>query len=208
MTPLSWFRAKLQRVIGANPLQRKGANAMARPLLTLCVMGWMMTGGAAATSCVIPPNLELDEVDGGVGAAPRIDSVGAQLDTNFSLPGPLVLDRGSEERLILTIFDNDISDEHYVRIFVNYPQDPAVRASCQSGPSGELLRIIDCPARSLCDGVDDQDTSRQFVEAIVSDRPFLADNHPDAQSQPQNRALPTDAGFGFRAWLLICNPAD
>jgi hypothetical protein len=208
MTLLSWFRAKTQRVICANVLQMKRANPMARPLLTLCVMGWMTTGGAAATSCVIPPNLEPDEVDGGIRASPRIDSVGAQLDTDFSLPGPLVLDRGSDERLILTISDHDFNDEHYVRIFVNYPQDPVHRVECQGAPSGDLVRIIDCPARSLCDGVDDQDTSRQFVEAMVSDRPFLPDNHPDVVGQPQNRAVPADAGYNFRAWMLICNPAD
>ncbi len=183
---------------------------MARALLGISAMTWMLAGGAAATSCVIPPNLELDEVDGGLGASPVIVAVGAQLDTDFSLPGPLILDRGGDERLTLTIADSDLAADHYVRLFVNYPDDTAVRGDCQGGPSGERERIVECPARSLCDGVDDQDTSRQFVEAMVSDRPFLPDNHPDLDDNPQplNRAVPGDAGYSFRAWLIICTEAD
>jgi hypothetical protein len=179
---------------------------MARPLLNASVMRWMLASGAAATSCVIPPNLELDEVDGGTGSPPVIISSGPSPE--FSVPGPLVLERNDSRDITLTVEDLDIDDDLYVRMFVNYPVDTAVRAECQVGPTGSTTRVIECPTARLCEGVDDQDTSRHFLEAMVADRAFLADNNPEARLQEPNRALPGEAGYSFRAWMISCTPAD
>jgi hypothetical protein len=169
-------------------------------------MRWMLAGGVAASSCVIPPDLELDEVDGGAGSPPVIVSSGPSPE--FSVPGPLVLERNDSRDITLTVEDHDIDDDLYVRMFVDYPADTATRAACRVGPTGEVDRIIECPTERLCEGVDDQDTSRHFLEAMVADREFLADNNPDAEDQEPNRALPDDAGYSFRAWMISCQPAE
>ncbi len=178
---------------------------MARQLLNLARMTTVLAGTAGATACVIPPNAELEQQDAGHRAPPVIVSSGPG---DFAVPGPLILERGSDEDIVLTVVDNDLESDLYVRMYVNYPDDTSVRAECQVGPSGERERIIECPTRRLCDGVADEDTSRQFLEALVANRAFLPDNHEEAESQDPNRALPDDAGFSFRAWMLICLEDD
>lgn len=154
---------------------------------------------------MIPPSAELEEDDEAFGSPPVIAASGP---SEFAAPGPIILERGSEEDIVLTILDNDVEESSHVRMFVNYPDDVAVRAECEAPPTGERERIVECPMRNLCDGVPDEDESRQFLEAVVADRDFLPDNHEDATDQPANRALPPAAGFSFRAWMLICLEDD
>lgn len=177
---------------------------MARPLLSTAVMTAIATGHAT-TACVIPPSAELEEEDEGFGSPPVIVASGP---SDFALPGPIILDRDSDEDIVLTIVDNDLEKDLFIRMYVNYPDDVSVRANCAAPPSGERERIVECPTRNLCDGVSEGDESRQFLEAMVADQPFLPDNDEAAEGQDPNRALPEGTGHSYRAWMLICLEDD
>lgn len=180
---------------------------MARALLKKRAMAAAATFGALGSGCVIPPPLELDEGDAGVSSPPVITSSGPAPD--FAAPGPLVLDPGDERRLSLTIEDNDIGDAITVRFFVDYglPDPTPPVAQCQFEESGERARFGDCPTSQFCPPSTGEPTEH-FLEAMVADREFLADNDPAGEGQPPWRELPESAGRSFRAWRMICQPAE
>ncbi len=160
---------------------------------------------AGSSGCVVPPPLEIGGADAGPSANPAIVSASP---SELAFPGVMTVDRGDQRRLSLTLTDADLEDTLYVRIYRDYglPVQDSSKSDCSAPPSGELTRIADCSIASLCNGVDETDTSRKFVEAMVADRPFLSASDPRAEGQPPFRALPEDAAYSFRAWLMVCSP--
>jgi len=160
---------------------------------------------AGTAGCVVPPPLEIGGADAGSSANPAIVRAAPN---ELAFPGVMTVDRGDQRRLSLTLTDADLDDTLYVRIYVNYalPTQDSPKSDCSAPPSGELTRIADCSIASLCNQVDETDTSRQFVEAMVADRAFLSSSDPRAEGQPPFRALPEDAAYSFRSWLMICSP--
>lgn len=161
---------------------------------------------SAGTGCVIPPDLEPDDGDAGPSATPVIVEAGPAPD--FSLPGPIVLDRSDPRRLSLILRDTDVNDVLYVRLYVDYnrPVPTPAWAECQAAPTGDPVRIAECPVSALCTPIGETDTENHVLEAMVADRPFISDGDPAAVGQPPYRALDdaTRASSSLGAWLMRC----
>ena len=161
-----------------------------------------LAAAALFVGCVYPAPLELDTPDAGPSAWPRIISASP---AEFAFPGVVHLERGDDRQIVLTIADEDIDDNLHVRFFVDYDNpDVSVRAECAASPSGERNRLANCRTASLCSSIDVGDTQPHILEAMVSDREFLNDSNPLAEGQPPFRAVPDNAAYSLRAWVMEC----
>lgn len=174
---------------------------------------WLLPAllSAGTFGCVVPPPLEIGGADAGPSANPAFVSASPS-ELAFPGPntidrGPIIVDRGDQRRLSLTLTDADLDDTLYVRIYVNYGTlyVNSSASDCSAPPSGELTRVADCSIASFCNLVGETDTSQQFVEAVVADREFLSESDPRAEGQPPFRALPEDAAYSFRSWPMVCS---
>lgn len=173
----------------------------------MCRTAPVVTTGVAlvsASACVIPVPLERENADAGPTSPPVILSASP---TELSFPGPVELQQGDQRRLGLTIRDQDREDTLYIKIFVDYalPDQDKERTDCVVPPSDSELRAADCSVQSICNDAL-ADGELHLMEAMVSDREFLPDNDPRTAGQPPFRAVPEDAAFSFRSWMLRCAP--
>jgi hypothetical protein len=173
----------------------------------MCVAVALGVGGAA---CVIPPNLEPDDGDAGPSASPIIVEAGPAPD--FSFPGPITLQRTDLRRLSLTLRDDDVADNLYVRLYVDYgrPDPTPALDDCQAAPSGAAVRIVECGVSRLCTPIDTADQDFHVLEAMVADRPFIPDGDPAAFGQAPYRALAEAkrASSSLRSWVMRCELPD
>jgi hypothetical protein len=180
---------------------------MARSLLEVWGMTFLLAGVLALSlvACVYPAPLELDTPDGGPSSVPLIISASP---SEFAFPGAITLDRGDQRRLFLSLNDNDLEDTLHVRLYVDYgrPNENSQSGECAAAAAGEKTRVADCSISSLCTAIDPGDTSQHVLEALVADREFLLESNPLADGQPAFRALPSNAAFSIRSWLMECNP--
>jgi hypothetical protein len=169
----------------------------------------------SAAACIIPPDLEPAEAsaDAGSGYPPVI--VSASPAPEFSFPGPIVLHRPETRSIALEVEDNDLADTLYVRLYVDYNRPPTSMptpawADCQQAPQDSAIRIINCPAASLCTPIGTEDGTEHVLEALASDRPFIPDSDPQAEGQPPFRAVadPQRAAQSLRSWLMTCDTAE
>ncbi len=174
---------------------------------TLLVVLQVLAFVGIGTACIFPPDLEVGDVDAGPGSSPVILSAGPAPD--FLFPGPLILDRQDPRTLSLTILDNDVDDVLHVRLYIDYgrPNPEPHYAECQAAPTGEATRVLACPVNVLCNPIADTDQGDHVLEAMASDREFIADSDPAAEGQDLFRALrdPSRAAFSFRSWVMRCN---
>ena len=156
-------------------------------------------------ACVYPSPLELDTPDAGPSSVPLIVSASPN---EFAFPGVMTIDRGDQRRLFLSLSDNDLDDTLHVRLYVDYgrPNEVSPLGECAAAATSEKTRVADCSISSLCTNVDPGDTNQRVLEAMVADREFLLDSSPLAAGQPPFRALPGNAAYSIRAWLMVCNP--
>ena len=159
----------------------------------------------ASAACIIPPSLEVEVSDAGFSAIPVIRSAASP----FEFPGPFTVSRDAADVTIsLTLRDNDLDDTLFVRLFLDYdPQSGAgLLSDCVAAPTGERDRVLGCPASTVCNLIEVGDTSLHSLEAMVTDRPWLTADDPDAVDQPPLRAVDIGAGAGdsIRGWTMRC----
>ena len=211
MTPMSRLHPSSGHRGVPNPSNRLSSRAMARPLLpslAILLLYGAMVGGSG---CVIPPDLQPAEADAGPSSPPVV--VSAQPSPEFAQPGPMVLTRPDNRVLVLTVDDNDVADSTFVRLYVDYNRSPNFvplppLADCQTALTNQVERLVSCSVNALCNGIEPTDTGAHVLEAMVADRPFIADSDPRAQEQPLYRALsdPQRAAYTFASWTMSCQP--
>lgn len=170
------------------------------------IFAMLALGVAGSAGCVWPAPLNIEGADAGPGAPPVIVASGPA--PGFSLPGPLVLDRSDNPLLSMTIRDNDVDEELFVRLYIDYgitEQRPA-RSGCVVPPSGSVERVGECAVTPVCGDIASDDESEHLLEAMVADRAFLEETDRPPE-QPPHRGLPADAAYSIRAWLVRCLPA-
>lgn len=191
---------------GRKPRISKSKSSVARGMLLFAGMACLFGFGALAVgtlpACVIPPDLDIADPDGGVQPSPRITASGPAPE--FSMPGPLVLDRGDERFLSLTIEHADVDDTLEIRFYVDYelPDPTQYVSDCVSASNGQLERIKDCPTATICSSVTDFEATH-ILTAMIVDQPFL----PVGQGveQPLYREVPPGTGSDISFWTLKCN---
>lgn len=159
-----------------------------------------------AGACILPPPLEIGDVDAGTSVPPVVEQV---LPDDFATPGPAIkLEPGQSRIMTLVVRDPDLSDTIFVRFFVDYnrPQPSNFKASCSAPPpvEGGPLRNVDCDTQTLCDGITPDNDTEHFLEAVVSDGAFLETSDPLAEGQPVFRAIPASASKTVTSWTMIC----
>jgi hypothetical protein len=158
---------------------------------------------AFLAACIIPPALEVEVDDAGVNPSPNIVSSASP----FEFPGPFTLARDDTDATIsLTIVDSDLAATMFVRLFLDY--DPATGAGlvteCQAAPTGELARVVSCPATTICGRLDPADTNLHSLEAVAADQLWLTADDPDAADQDPLRAVPDGSLPSVRGWFMRC----
>jgi hypothetical protein len=183
----SWIRSQLARAVHAVwPIVRFWVSMLCLPAL----------------GCVIPPSLSLDKQDAGINSPPAILSVTSDQQA-LAEPGPVVFDMGATAGdLSITLFDTDLQDLLFVRIFVDYnlPDRLDARARCQAGFSTEPKRVVTCKLNSLC-VMADLGVQRNMT-IVVFDREPLAPGEGD----PPFQAMPTGGMKASRFYFLKCQP--
>ena len=169
----------------------------------------------SAAACIIPPDLEPAEATADAGPSSPPVILSASPAPEFSFPGPIVLHRPETRSIALEVEDNDIADATYVRLYVDYNRGATSMptpawADCQAAGGTSSIRIIPCPAQSLCTPIGTEDGTEHVLEALVSDRPFIPDSDPQAVGQAPFRAVadPARAATSLRSWLMTCDTAE
>jgi hypothetical protein len=201
MTPAPRSRGSEPASARPKPLEPHGSGLVARALLAVPAM--------ALGACLFPPDLAIGDVDAGVSSPPVVERVLPPED--FASPGPPIqLARGEAREMTLLVRDNELDDSLFVRFFVNYdrptrPNPVNFVASCSApGPAEQQVRSIVCNTETLC-GPDTELDVEHFLEAVISDRPFLTDtNDPRGAGQLPFRAIVPGGSTTVTAWTLIC----
>lgn len=147
------------------------------------------------TGCVIPPSLSVDTTDAGLNSPPSIVSVRAD---GVELPefSTVNFEKGVGT-LNLTVYDTDLDDTLYPKIFVDYTfQNPTpARSDCTPAAGGSVMRSSTCGLAGLCQDADfNQDRTMQV---LVFDRQVLNVGSPVYQSMPPG-GLSTSRTFTLR----------
>jgi len=150
---------------------------------------------------VIPPDLSVANGDAGVNSPPAILAVRSDLE---ELPegGSVVFEQGSGT-LNATLYDSDVSDTLYVRVFVNYDvADPTpARSTCTapcSPPCTAVQRSATCDIGALCTNNDVGAPDKRFMAVQVFDR------EPLESGTPRFKAMPPGGLTTSKAYLLTC----
>lgn len=148
------------------------------------------------SACLIPPQLDPEgTADAGLNAFPAL----IEIDPNFPAPGPITVSQQDQRDMSFRVRDTDVNDTIFVYLFrdYNYPA-PTPHLSFCSDASNELVRDLTCKLNRLCGFTDGTDTVH-VLEAMITDRELSGDG------EPLFRALPEDAGYSFRTWLMTCS---
>lgn len=186
-----------------NSVKLRRSPPVARPLLRAVAMAAWSAAWLAApfvlTGCPIPPPLETDLVD----AAPQSPQVILSASPeDFAIPGPIVLDRGDQRRLTLTVQANP-GETSYVYFYRNYLNDsptPSI-GDCRA-TEDTVERIVDCGTSTFCAGLSDTDDEVHLLEALVANAEKLG------EGEPAFRAFPDGVTPTRVSWLMTCNPPD
>ena len=148
--------------------------------------------------CVIPPSLSVDTTDAGLNSAPSIISVRAD---GVELPEwkTVNFEKGVGT-LNLIVYDTDLDDTLFPRVFVNYniPDQTPSRSDCTPAAGGRVMRSSTCPLGGLCQ-TDDIGQERT-MQVIVFDREIISGVLPLYQAMPPG-GLSTS-----RTFTLVCQP--
>jgi len=199
MTQMSDYRLVSDDVSQANCATRWARSRLARPLhgdpaIRPLVFAMMFTG------CVIPPSLSADTTDAGLNAAPGITSVKAD---NAELPewNPVQFEQGVGS-LNLIVYDTDLGDKLFPRVFVNYLySDPKpARSECITAAGGTVSRTSSCDLGALCQAADVASNETLVMQVVVFDR------EPIPGVAPLFMALPQGGLQASRTFFLKCFP--
>lgn len=148
-------------------------------------------------ACVIPPPLSLDLPDAAPNAAPAVLSVRDEAAQDLVEPGPVLFLRGAGT-LALTVYDTDLSDESYIRLFVDYnrPDPTPARASCKASGSGQPRRTTTCDISGVCQTADIGQERLLWVEVF--------DREPLDSGEPRFRAMPADGLSSRWQFFMKC----
>lgn len=126
-----------------------------------------------AAGCVVPPDLTTS-ADAGLtlNSPPIIVNVADRSGNPFTRPGPRLLTI-ENDRLAVTVSDNDLTDVLTIYFFTDYgfPAPVARRAECLAAPgaSEEPQRTVLCDVNTVClEG--EQQTNPHIFEIEVFDR--------------------------------------
>jgi hypothetical protein len=195
MTQMSHHRFVSDAVSHANCATAEGRSRVARPLhissgIRVLVFTMMSTG------CVIPPSLSVDTTDAGLNAAPTIVSVRAD---GVELPEwkTVNFEQGLGV-LNLTVYDTDLDDTLYPKVFVDYniPDQTPARATCTAAAGGRVVRSSTCNLAGLCQTADIQ--KQRTMQVIVFDRENIEGQLPLYQ------AMPIGGLSTSRTYTLVC----
>lgn len=144
-----------------------------------------MAGGLLAGACVVPPDLSTGGDDTAtVNSPPIIVSVADRSGNPFTRPGPRSVTTG-DDRLAVTVLDNDVDDVLTLYFFVDYglPGPTPRRVECLAAPSasGDRRRTVLCEINTVCLEGEDQ-TNPHVLEIEVFDRPPVDNAEPPFRS--------------------------
>lgn len=148
--------------------------------------------------CVVPPDLSIgDDEPPDVNDPPIIVSVSDRSGNPFTRPGPrsVIIEN---DRLAVTVADNDLADVLTVWFFLDYglPSPTAHRASCVAPGGGEsTTRTLLCEINGVCLAGEEQ-SNPHILEIEVFDRT------PNESGDPLFRAVPAP-GFSTSWWWQI-----
>jgi len=136
-----------------------------------------------------------------VNAAPTILAVRSDLE---ELPegGSVVFEKGSGS-VNVTLYDTDVADSLFVRVFVNYDvTDPTpARSTCAAPctpPCTAIQRSATCDFMTICTDADVDSADPRFMTVMVFDR------EPLDSGTPAYKAMPPGGLSGTRSLLLNC----
>lgn len=161
------------------------------PLLLLGLIG----------GCVIPPDLSVSDGDAGVNSPPAILAVRSDLE---ELPegGSVVFER-TVGTLNVTLYDTDVSDTLFVRVFVDYDfADPSpARSTCTAPctpPCTAVQRSTTCDLTALCTKDDVMSAQERFMAVQVFDR------EPLESGSPRFKVMAPGGLTTSKSYLLTC----
>ena len=169
------------------PSRSRDRSALARPLhdAVLPVSPLAISVLLAASGCVFPPDLSVADGDAGVNSPPAILAVRSD-QQELPEPGPVTFER-STGTLTVTLYDTDIDDRLFVRVFVNYRATNATppRSTCTAPPNGTTQRIAACDLAALCQADDvNAEPSDLLMQINVFDREVLESGLPSFKAMP------------------------
>ena len=195
MTRMSDHSGRQSIVSQPNCATRWARSRVARPLhgslaIRSLVLAMMFAG------CVIPPSLSVDTTDAGLNSAPTIISVRAE---GVELPEWKQINFAQGEgTLNLIVYDTDLDDTLYPKIFVDYniPDQTAPRSTCTPAAGGRVSRSSTCSLIGLCLTADLN--QERTMQVIVFDREIIEGQLPAYQAMPPG-GLSTS-----RTFKLVC----
>jgi hypothetical protein len=196
MTQMSDRRIVPTATARANHATRRPRSPLARALhggSAIRVLGLaMMFAG-----CVIPPSLSVDTTDAGLNSPPSIISVRAD---GVELPewSTVNFEQGSGT-LNLIVYDTDLDDTLYPKVFVDYLLDDPTppRSNCTQAGGHTVMRSSTCDLGALCQATDVASGQVLTMQVIVFDRQIIEGQVPFFQAMPPG-GLQTTRTFNLR----------
>jgi hypothetical protein len=162
VTPMSGSRTIPGSIAGSPACDFKALPLLARRMHPLAVV---LAVASSAAGCVVPPPLQLDEPDAGANSPPTIISIRGDNAVEYQEQGVVALIRG-QGSFTATLYDTDLDDTLYVRVFVNWTPENTVaaNAACSATPlpTPSATRTATCdlvgrvPARRRRERSDDR----------------------------------------------------
>ena len=147
---------------------------------------------------MIPPNLSVADGDAGVNSPPAILAVRSDLE-ELPEPGPVVFERGLGS-LNATLYDTDLTDSLYVRVFVEYtvadPTAPRSTCSARCTEPCATQRSVTCDLGALC--LQSDIGVERFMTVQVFDR------EPLESGTPPFKAMPMGGLTTSKSYKLTC----
>jgi hypothetical protein len=194
VTPMSGSRTNPGSIARSPSSDFKALPLLARRMHLLAVV---LAVASSAASCVVPPPLQLDEPDAGANSPPTIISIRGDNAVEYQEQGVVALIRG-QGSFTATLYDTDLDDTLYVRVFVNWTPENTVaaNAACSATPlpTPSATRTATCDLAGVClpgAGANDQ----MIVEVY--------DREPLDTGQPLHRV--TEGLRTNRTFTLSCS---
>jgi len=196
MTPVSRFPRPRFARSRANSSTTQARTWLARSLHDAGVVRALVIALMSA-GCVIPPSLSVDTADAAVNAAPAIISVRAD-DQELAEGLTLIFDKG-EGTLNLTVYDTDVDDTLYCKVFVNYNNPDQTPARGEGQTAGTTVtRSCTIPLAGLCQTAD-LNNDKTLMQVAVFDRQPLTTGET-----PLYQAMPPGGLSASRTFFLNC----
>lgn len=194
MTPMSESVRSLVSSVDHNPANCHARTPLARGVhrgVRVVYLALVLAIVSSSGGCVIPPSLSVENQDAGVNSPPAITSIRSD-QVELPEPGPVTFARGSGT-INLELFDTNIDDRLYVRVFFNYSiaNPTAPRAQCTAAPSGSVTRSVTCDIGALCLEEDVENTEYHGMMVHVFDRELAETGTPRFKAMDDEAGLTT-----------------